>query len=66
VVADGGVFLRIDAGDPALVPANLDELTDSSQTSYWQIEALKMELDGVVSEPTEPQPAAPQTAEAHR
>ncbi len=45
VSADGGLLLRISAGDPKLTDQVVTASTSDGKLSYWRIESLSLELD---------------------
>jgi hypothetical protein len=63
VTADGGMLLRIDAGDPDREGRDFSQLPESGQSGYWQIEWMQMELEGIVGEAIEPPADSQQTAQ---
>lgn len=54
VSENGGILLRIDAGDPDRPELTKTETSDGTKTNYWRIESLNLELKARATEPEKP------------
>lgn len=50
VSENGGILLRIDAGDPDRPELTKTETSDGTKTNYWRIESLNLELKARTTE----------------
>jgi hypothetical protein len=64
VGADGGVLLRVDGGDSSRMPTIGEDPTEMERPTYWQIESLQLQLEGIVGPAGDQAAALPATEPA--